>query len=255
MPLRPYFQKDGITLYHGDAREILPELQPETFDMVLTDPPYLVSYSGRWGSDLGVIQGDSDSSWVQPVFSEIWRLLKPDSLCFSFYGWQHAETFLFTWKGIGFRPVSLIALIKDRWGLGQFTRAQHETAYLLAKGRPRKPDAAISDVIHWEQPSPQLHPNQKPLGAISKVVHTYTAQRSIILDPFCGSGTTLVAARNLGRHAVGIEIEECFCELSALRLSQEVFDFDLSPDELSPVQMQLIGDTMGAEEFEKGEYR
>jgi hypothetical protein len=67
------------------------------------------------------------------------------------------------------------------------------------------------------------HPNQKPLGVISRLVSTYSVERASILDPFCGSGTTLVAARNLGRSAVGIEIEERYCELAAQRLSHSVF--------------------------------
>src|SRR5260221_3144152 len=67
---KPYFENDGVTLYFGDCREILPELQSETFDLVVTDPPYLVSHSGRWGSDWGVIEGDSDQSWVLPVFCD-----------------------------------------------------------------------------------------------------------------------------------------------------------------------------------------
>src|SRR5262245_44590779 len=104
MPIQPYFECPGITLYHGDCREILPELQPESFEMVLTDPPYLVSYSGRWGSDWCVIDGDSDSGWVQPVFAEVFRVLKNNSLCFSFYGWPQAETFFRAWKHVGFRP-------------------------------------------------------------------------------------------------------------------------------------------------------
>src|SRR5262245_57195242 len=130
--LTPYFERDGITLYHGDCREILPQLQPRTFDFVLTDPPYLVSYSGRWGSDWRVIEGDSDihADWVEPVFADLWRLLKQDSLCFTFYGWPQAEVFLRAWKRVGFRPVSIFALVKDRLGLGYFTRSQHEHAYL-----------------------------------------------------------------------------------------------------------------------------
>ena len=161
MPLTPYYDCDGIVLYHGDCREILPQLPHHTFDIVLTDPPYLVSYSGRWGNDHGIIEGDSDSSWVHPVFAEAWRLLKEDSLCLTFYGWPHADTFLGTWKQIGFRPVSLIVLIKDRWGLGQFTRAQHEHAYLLAKGHPTKPPAAISDVLEWQICLPAASPQPK----------------------------------------------------------------------------------------------
>jgi hypothetical protein len=80
----PYFECGGITLYHGDCREILPELQSETFDMVLTDPSHIVSYSCRWGSEWCVIEGDSDidSEWVEPTFAGMWRVLKPNSLLY-----------------------------------------------------------------------------------------------------------------------------------------------------------------------------
>jgi DNA modification methylase len=222
---KPYFENDGVTLYCGDCREILSQLQSESFDMVLTDPPYLVSYSGRWGSDWAVIEGGADPSWVLPVYRELWRTLRPDSLCVSFYGWPSADVFFQAWASSGFRPVSVLVLIKERWGLGYFTRAQHEQAYLLAKGRPRKPEAAISDVLIWDDIGQQFHPNQKPLGAFSRLVSSFAIEGATILDPFCGSGTTLVAARNLGRRAVGIEIEERYCELAALRLSQQVLDF------------------------------
>jgi site-specific DNA-methyltransferase (adenine-specific) len=134
--------------------------------------------------------------------------------------------------------VSVLALIKGRWGLSYFTRAQHEPAYLLAKGQPKKPDSAISDVLIWDDIEEQLHPNQKPLGAISLLVSTFSPIGAVVLDPFCGSGTTLVAARSLGRRAVGIEIDERYCELTALRLSQQVFDF--REDIVLPEQLRLI---------------
>jgi DNA modification methylase len=234
----PYFEKDGITLYHGDCRDILPEFQSESFDAVVTDPPYLVSYSGRWGSDWGVIDGDADPSWVLPVYRQLWRTLKLDSLCLTFYGWPSADVFFDAWHRAGFRPVSVVALIKGRWGLGYFTRAQHEQAYLLAKGQPKKPETAISDVLAWDDIAQQLHPNQKPLGAISRLVSTFSPMGATILDPFCGSSTTLVAARNLGRRAVGIEIDERYSEIAALRLSQQVFDF--REGTALPEQLQLI---------------
>ncbi len=139
MAARPYYQTEKITLYHGDSREILPQLQPGTFDLVLTDPPYLVAYSGRWGNDWEPIEGDSDSSWVLPIYANIFRLMRPNALCLTFYGWPQAETFLSAWRFVGLRPVSVFVLVKRRIGLGYFTRAQHEQAYLLAKGRPSKP--------------------------------------------------------------------------------------------------------------------
>jgi DNA modification methylase len=224
--LKPYYQTRGITLYHGDSRKILPELEAESFDIVLTDPPYLVSYTGRWGSEYEPIKGDADSSWVLPIYSEIYRVLKADALCLTFYGWPHAETFLGAWRHVGFRAVSIFALVKDRFGLGYYTRAQHEPAYLLAKGKPRKPEPAISDVLDWKITPPLLHPNQKPLPAITRLLGTFTDNNSSVLDPFSGSGTTLLAAQRLGLNAIGIEIDERFCEVAATRLSQQVLDYD-----------------------------
>lgn len=225
MALTPYYEHDGITLYHGDSRELLPDLPSDSIDLVLTDPPYLVSYSGRWGGEGTIIKGDSDPTWVVPVYKQLFRILKPNSLCLTFYGWPQAEIFLSSWRQAGFRTISVFVLVKRRFGLGYFTRAQHEQAYLLAKGRPPKPVTVPSDVLVWENPSSPLHPNQKPIGAISTLVSSFSSTSSLILDPFCGSGTTLVAARMWGRRAIGIEIEERFCEVAAMRLSQHVLNF------------------------------
>ena len=80
MPLKPYFETGGVTLYNGDCRDVMRELPSGTVDLVLTDPPYLVSYTGRWGSDAEMIEGDSDPGWIAPAFVECWRVLKNDSL-------------------------------------------------------------------------------------------------------------------------------------------------------------------------------
>ena len=224
--MQPYYERDGITLFHGDCREILPTLASESIDFILTDPPYLVSYSGRWGAAQGIIEGDSDPAWLMPVFGELWRTLKQNSLCLTFYGWPHAEEFFSTWRQVGFRPVSSVIFIKDRWGLGYFTRSQHEEAILLAKGNPPRPAHSISDVVEYKRPHLPWHPNEKPVAPISQVMSSYACSgKGLVLDPFCGSGTTLLAARSLGRRAVGIEIEEGYCELSALRLSQQTLDY------------------------------
>ena len=222
-----YYQREGITIHHGDCLEVLPTLPSESIDFVLTDPPYLVGYQGRWDGTRKLIVGDEDPSWLRPAFADIYRLMKPDTLCVSFYGWPHVDSFLGIWKEIGFRPVSHLAFVKRQWGLGRFTRSGHETAFLLAKGQPRKPETAISDVFDWQRDEITFHPNQKPVAALTSILHTYCPAVGIVLDPFMGSGSTLRAAKDLAITAIGIEIEERYCRKAAARMAQGVLAFQL----------------------------
>jgi site-specific DNA-methyltransferase (adenine-specific) len=220
--VRPYFDRDGITIYHGDCTKILPSMAGESVDFVLTDPPYLVRYKGRWELGQEQIVGDDDPSWLMPSFAEIWRVLKPDSLCVSFYGWPHSDLFVGVWKALGFRLVSHLAFVKRVWGLGRFTRSQHETAYLLAKGRPPVPAEGIADVIEWQREPDAFHPNQKPAEALHPLLATFAREGGIVLDPFMGSGSTLRAAKDFGLRAIGIEIEQKFCQGAVERMAQGV---------------------------------
>ena len=220
-----HYHRDGITIRHGDCLEIPPTLPSESIDFVLTDPPYLVEYHRRWDGSRKVTVGDEDPFWLRPAFADIYRLMKPDTLCAWFYGWPHVDRFLGIWKEIGFRPVSYLAFVKRQWKFGRFTRSGHETAFLLAKGRPRKPVAAISDGFEWQRDEITFHPNQKPVAALTSILHTYCPANGIVLDPFMGSGSTLRAAKNLAIPAVGIEIEERYCRKAVARMAQEVFSF------------------------------
>jgi adenine-specific DNA-methyltransferase len=123
-----FYSRSGITVFHGDCLRILPHLPEESVNFVLTDPTYLVNYVGRWDGAKRAIVGDGDSCWVRPAFAEILRVMKRDSLCLSFYGYPHGDIFVGVWKALGFRIVSHFAFVKNVWGLGRFTRGQHETA-------------------------------------------------------------------------------------------------------------------------------
>ena len=219
---KPYHERNGISIFQGDCLAVMPMLHAESIDFVLTDPPYLVNYKGRWDNEKTTIVGDDDPSWLRPAFSEIWRLLKPNSFCVSFYGWPHCDTFLGIWKAIGFRPVSHLAFVKRQWGLGRYTHGTHETAYLLAKGNPPIPETAISDVVDWQKDDVSLHPNQKPVSALTPLINVYCPTGGVVLDPFMGSGSTLRAAKDLGCSAIGIEIELDYCRKAAARLAQTV---------------------------------
>ena len=220
--ITPYYEDDGIVIYHHDCRHVLPALPTESVDFVITDPPYLVNYRGRWDGERKSIVGDDGSGWVVPAYTEIWRVLKRDSFAVVFYGWKHADLFVGTFKALGFRPVSHLAFVKYVWGLGRYTRGQHETAYLLAKGKPKLPARGISDVIEWEREQSVFHPNQKPVAALYPLLAAYAPPDGVVLDPFMGSGSTLRAARDFGLRAIGIVIEERYCRYAAGRLRQQI---------------------------------
>lgn len=219
---RPFFDHDGITIFNGDCRDVLPCMPAESVDFVLTDPPYLVRYKGRWELGQEHIVGDDDPSWLMPSVAEIYRVLKPDSFCVSFYGWPHSDLFVGVWKALGFRVVSHFAFVKRVWGLGRFTRSQHETAFLLAKGRPQPPEAGISDVIEWQREADAIHPNQKPTEALYPLLSAFAREEGNVLDPFMGCGSTLRAAMDFGLRATGIEIEKKYCEAAVQRMAQGV---------------------------------
>lgn len=230
LPIPPYFRSKHVAIYHGDCIKLLANLKSECVDFVLTDPPYLVNYKGRWDGNKNVIVGDDDPNWLLPAYTEIYRVMKDNTFCVTFYGWPHADAFLGIWKKIGFRPISHLAFVKNHWGLGRFSRGQHETAFLLAKGKPAIPTNPISDVIFWTHVPRKIHPNQKPTTALHPVLQTFAPERAIVLDPFMGSGSTLKAASDLGMSAIGIEIDEVYCKKSHYQFLQGCL-WDLLPDE------------------------
>jgi site-specific DNA-methyltransferase (adenine-specific) len=217
-----FFEHNGIRILHDDCLRVLPDLPAESVDFVLTDPPYLVGYRGRWDGSRRMIVGDDNPAWLAPVFCELFRVMKKDTFCVSFYGWPHADVFVGLWKSLGFRLVSHLAFVKNVWGLGRFTRGQHETAYLLAKGQPSIPACPISDTIEWEREQDAFHPNQKPVSALYPLVAAYAPEHGVVLDPFMGSGSSLRAAKDFGLAAIGVEIEERYCRYAANRMAQEI---------------------------------
>ena len=151
----------------------------------------------------------------------MFRVLKEDSLCLTFYGWNQADLFLDAYRAAGFRIVGHIAFRKQYAASSRYLRYQHEVAYLLAKGDAPLPDNPPSDVADWAYTGNRLHPTQKPVSVLKPFIEAYCPQGGIVLDPFGGSGTTALVARRHGRRSVLIELNEEYCELAAVRLSQQ----------------------------------
>lgn len=202
-------------LYHGDCLVALPQLDDQSVDFVLTDPPYLVNYRDRSGRS---IANDVDDAWLAPAFAEVYRVLKSDALCVSFYGWNRVDAFFAAWRAAGFRIAGHLVFAKPYASKAGLVKYQHESAYLLAKGRPAVPAEPIADVLPWQYSGNRHHPTEKPLSCLRTLINTFTRPGDTVLDPFAGSGSTCVAARELGRRYIGIEIDATYYAAARARL-------------------------------------
>jgi site-specific DNA-methyltransferase (adenine-specific) len=192
------------TILHGDCIEIMGNMQPGTFDLVVTDPPYITRYHARDGR---TVANDDNARWLKPAFAQMHRLLKSAAFCVSFYGWNKADLFIDAWRSAGFRIVGHLVFRKKYPSANRFLRYQHEQAYLLAKGEVRFPAQPIPDVIDFPYTGNKLHPTQKPVAALKPLIEVFCPLQGTVLDPFAGSGSTLVAAQQLGRQYLGIELD------------------------------------------------
>lgn len=230
--MKPYYEQDGITIYHGDAGDFM----DVPADVVLTDPPYgFGAYVSDKMFDIRLL-----SVWVE------------QSNTVALFGYPEL---LAAWCArCQVEPAEWVVWWHTNPGGGRSARLPRESEHIAIFGdvpgarllmRPREvrdrflegvtlrrghslAEARLGDV--WTFASPgrgfnmhlRLHPNEKPIEVMERLVMLCTTSEQVILDPFMGSGTTLVAAKKHGRRAIGIEIEERYCEIAAKRLAQGI---------------------------------
>jgi len=232
--IEPYYQHDGITIYHADCRDVLPQLRFDNVDIVLTDPPYNIGFS-RYHS-----YNDSLSS---TEYIELISCLRGFRVAIMQYP---EDTIRLIAPALGV-PVEIIAWCYNSNMPRQFRLISCYgcTPDYKKELQPYKnpTDKRIADRIAkgnvggslydwWDDiqivknvSAEKLgHPCPVPIKLMERLSRLLSEKNHIILDPFMGSGTTLVAAKNLGRRAIGIEIEEKYCEIAVRRLAQEVLD-------------------------------
>jgi DNA modification methylase len=203
-------------LIRGDCIDVMQTFAPASVDLIVTDPPYLVRYTSRDGR---TVPNDDNDRWLNPAFSQMHRVLKDNSFCISFYGWQKVDRFMEAWKRAGFRPVGHFTFVKSYASSQSFTQACHESAYLLIKGNPPKPKNAPGDVVRWKYTGNKLHPTQKPIEVLAPLIAAYSKPGDVVLDPFSGSGSTAFAAKQQGRRAIAIEKDAKYYSIAAQRLT------------------------------------
>ena len=204
-----------MTIYHGDARGGLPDA-----GVLVTDPPYGIGLaSGRLGKFKGrMIAGDENTAVRDAVLTM----------------WSGPALVFGSWKRSMPQGVRAV-LIWDKemygGGMGDLSipwRNNHEFVYVIGSGFVGHRGSAVlrsNTVVTWSGDGQRRHPNEKPEDLLRALIRK--CPPGTVLDPFMGSGTTLVAAKSLGRRSIGIEIEERYCEIAARRCSQEVLGLAL----------------------------
>jgi site-specific DNA-methyltransferase (adenine-specific) len=238
--LTPYYQQDGITIYNGDALSLMCEMPSDAFGAVFTDPPYSsgarnsakLRGRGSMRRDEGVyggedwIGGDNLSAHgfamlVRLFGVESLRVTARDGHLFSFIDWRQLPVLQGALEAAGWSSRALLVWDKMHFGMGNGFRQQAEFIMHASKGvgdNFLRHDTGT--VFRNRRQSDDIgHPTVKPIGIVEQCLSCVPGS---VLDPFMGSGTTLIAAKNIGRQAVGIELEERYCEIAAQRLSQSV---------------------------------
>lgn len=210
--MKPYYESEGVTIYHGDCREVLPLVSA---DVLVTDPPYGVEFNGKATKHTSPGGGytTSDSADIGPVAV---RMALPTV--------RRGAVFTGVRNLFAYPEPADIGCVYcpsgagiGRWGFSCF----HPVLFY----GPRPPGGMRpASIESFATSGESAHPCPKPLPWLLWVLSLVTCDGETVVDPFAGSGTTLRAAKDLGRKAIGVEIEERYCEIAARRMSQRVLD-------------------------------
>lgn len=226
--MKPYYEDESVAIYHGDARDVLPSVGP--VDLVLTDPPYGIN-GGRGGTSRARARGaysgtftsdDDTAQWVHAVAVPIVErcieiatavILTPGNKNFTAY--PQPDSF-----GCFFQPQGTAA---QRWGWADSQPVFYYGRSPIQGQRLEACSFRVTESVDDDYG----HPCPKPLIAWTRLLIKGSRSGDLVLDPFMGSGTTLRAAKNTGRRAIGIEINEAYCESAAIRMAQMVMPLEI----------------------------
>lgn len=239
--MKPYYSDDAVTLYQGDCLDVLSRIELPKIAAIVMDPPYASGArteaakpsSGamlrgeRWAAK--PIENDQMTTagfvWLmREVLLAARPYLVRGGSVLSFIDWRQWPNLVGAVESTNLRVQGMVVWDKESFGLGNGFRVQHELIMHAADGVPIISDRGVANVLRFARVANSTHPSPKPVGLVEQLLEVVTAPGDVVLDPFAGEGPTLVAAKNLGRRAIGIEIKEEHCATAAGRFSQTVLD-------------------------------
>jgi len=222
-------------IYQGDCLELLKEIPDGSIDLVLTDPPYGIDFKSSWQTYQKEITNDGFQDWqdtMATVLPELKRVTSDKGVCCCFMGGggKLPVSAIFTLKFVEFfHLIQTVIWDKKTIGLGWKYRPSYEAIIVGSKSKSDyhwfTDRADVSNIVRINNviPDRSKHPTVKPLKLMEHFILLHSQPGMTVLDPFAGSGTTLEAAKLLGRNFIGMELEPKYIEMARRRLAQEVF--------------------------------
>lgn len=233
--MKPYYEENGIAIYHGDCWDVLPRLT-EIADMMATDPPYGVSWQSNRRTNapmFEVLHGDDGSSDVVDALGLALKKVKRNGHVYIFGRFDLSRLPLTqSCELIWDKEIISMGDLSVPWGSQhehimfatyEISKANRAAGYGALSARIRK--GSVIRVQRVQGGAVTRHPTEKPVLLMRQLIESSSVIGDLVLDPFAGSGSTLKAALLEGRKAIGIEIEERYCEIAAKRLRQDVLQF------------------------------
>lgn len=255
--MKPFYKDELARVYCGDAREVLAELPMGCFDLAFFDPPYssgarrdaarsvrgsmlrkpqhMKPVEKLLGADLIALlrdrpewfEFDTMTTWgfswfLRGLMLDLRRRLPKGGHAYLFSDWRQGPNVFGLCESAGYRVNHQLVWDKITFGMGAYYRNQHELITFASVGQPRALlRADRGSVFHHKAPhaSVRLHQTEKPVPLLREILETVNFKR--VIDPFMGSGSTLVAAKQLGRKSIGIDIDPVACAIAAKRLEQQ----------------------------------
>jgi DNA modification methylase len=250
-----YYSYNGIDIYHGDCLEVMVSLPDASFDAIITDPPYgttacawdtVIPFAPMWGQLKRLVKSRgaivlfgsqpftsalvmSNPKWFK--YEWVWEKDRPSGFLDAATRplKAHENIVVFSDKEPIYTPQKAQGVAPvNRSGTNGKSSSLYRNDYprVIGGGNTDRYPRTVQKFNTVNNMHGEHHPTQKPVALLEYLILTYTDPSATVLDFTMGSGTTLRAAKNLGRQAVGIELEERYCEIAARRLAQEVMDFD-----------------------------
>lgn len=214
-----------MEIIQGDCLVEMAKMANASVDLICSDPPYGMSYQSSWRTatpQFDKIQNDTSLEWLAPFLKEAFRVLKNDTHIYLFCNDYAVSDFRREMEAVGFIPKRTLVWVKNNHTSGDLEGDYgNKTEFILyaQKGRRFLNGNRDTNVIEESREACDFHPTQKPVNLMMYLIEKSSKEGEIVLDPFMGSGTTLIAAKHLNRQATGIEISPEYCQIARDRLS------------------------------------